>query len=225
MKRFILIGWLLVVVTPVPAADMDAVAVRAKGELQQALEELAVTRQQIEGERLPLAQQLRELEQQTLDQRRELERAQRFQENQLVELNVLKTEVKKRTDEVKFLEALLGEYLRGFETRIHVSEMPRYQAVIDTAKAAPAAADLTEAQRIERQTALLDASLQRIAAVTGGELYEGKALSPQGRMGPGHRSDSGQSAARHGRHAHVHRSGGGRDEVLPGERAVSFIWT
>jgi biopolymer transport protein ExbB len=185
MKRIVLFVLLLVSVTATHAAEFSTVSGGASADLQQALTELADLRKQIEAERLPLAQQSRTLEQQVLDQRRELERAQRFQENQLVELNALKTEVKKRTDEVKFVEALLGEYLRGFETRIHISEVPRYQAAIDTAKAAPAAADLTEAQRIERQAALLDASLQRIAAVTGGERYEGKALSPKGRLEKG----------------------------------------
>lgn len=164
------------------AVDFSAVAVGAGADLETALAELAELRAQIEAERLPLAQQGRKLEQQVLDQRRELERAQRFQENQLVELNALKTDVKRRTDELKFLEALLGEYLRGFETRIHISEAPRFQEVLDAAKGAAAAADLTEAQRLERQVALLTASLDRIERVTGGELFPGKALSPAGRL-------------------------------------------
>ncbi len=185
MKRFLLPVLLLVSLSTSRAENFSAVSGGANADLQKALAELADLRKQIEAERLPLAQQTRSLEQQVLDARRELERAQRFQENQLVELNALKADVKKRTEEVKFLEALLGEYLRGFETRIHISEVPRYEAAIDTAKAAPAAADLTEAQRIERLAALLDASLQRIATVTGGDRYQGKALSPQGRLEKG----------------------------------------
>ncbi len=167
------------------AVEFSAVAGGASADLETALAELAELRKQIEAERLPLVQQSRTLEQQVLDQRRELERAQRFQENQLVELNALKADVRRRTDEVKFLEALLGEYLRGFETRIHISEGPRFQEVLDAAKGAAAAADLTEAQRLERQTALLTASLDRIERVTGGELFAGKALSPAGRLESG----------------------------------------
>lgn len=168
------------------AEDFSSVAGGASADLEKALTELSDLRKHIEAERLPLAQHSRELEQQLLQERTDLEKAQRFNENQLVELSALKAEVKKRNDEVKFLEALLGEYLRGFETRIHISEVPRYEAAIDTAKAAPAAADLTEAQRIEKQVALLDVSLKRIVTVTGGELYEGKALSPKGRLEKGH---------------------------------------
>ncbi|MBE0540605.1 MAG: MotA/TolQ/ExbB proton channel family protein [Verrucomicrobia bacterium] len=169
----------------VRAVDFSAVAGGASADLETALAELAALRKQIETERLPLAQQGRKLEQQVLDQRRELERAQRFQENQLVELNALKTDVKRRTDEHKFLEALLGEYLRGFETRVHISEVPRFQEVLEAAKTAGVAADFTEAQRLERQAALLTASLDRIERVTGGELFAGKALSPAGRLESG----------------------------------------
>lgn len=184
MKRF-LFSAALIVGLSTWAEDFSAVGSGAGTGLEKALTELADLRKQIESERLPLAQRTRELEQQVLDERAALDKAQRFNENQLVELNVLKAEVKRRTEEAKFLEAILGEYLRAFETRIHISEVARYQEAIDTAKAVPAAADLTEAGRIERQAALLEASLQRVAAVTGGELYEGKALSPRGRLEKG----------------------------------------
>ncbi|HMP84122.1 MAG TPA: hypothetical protein PKA41_15600, partial [Verrucomicrobiota bacterium] len=185
MKRFFLIGCLLGSVAVASSAELDAVSGAAKTDLQQALEELTATRKQIEEERLPLAQQLRELEQKVLDDRRELDRAQRFQENQLVELNALKSEVKRRHDEIKFLEALLAEYLRAFETRVHISEVARLQGAIDSAKSAAASAEMTEAQKIEKQAALLSASLDRLQNVIGGETFAGKALSPKGKLETG----------------------------------------
>jgi biopolymer transport protein ExbB len=185
MKRFLTIACLFGALSLGFAAGLETVAGSAKADLDQALEELTAARKQIEAERLPLAQRTRELEQRVLEERRALERAQRSQENQLVELNALKSEVKRRGDETKFVEALLGEYLRGFETRIHISEVERYRDAIDTAKSAVAAADLTEAQKIERQMALLGAALGRIETVTGGETFAGKALSPQGRLETG----------------------------------------
>lgn len=167
------------------AAELDGVATSVKADLDAALQELTVARQQIEAERLPLAQRLRELEQQVLDKRRELGQAQRFQENQLVEFNALKTDLKRRTDEARFLEALLGEYLRAFETRIHISEVERLKPAIDSAKAAGGATELRADQRIERQMALLTASLDRLERSVGGEIFSGKALSPKGRLESG----------------------------------------
>lgn len=185
MKRFLIILTLSLGLAGITAGDLTVVAGGASADLEKALAELNTVRQEIESERLPLAQSARELEQKVIDKRRALEKAQRFNENQLVELNALKMDVKRSTDEVKFLEALLGEYMRGFETRIHVSEVGRYEDAINTAKSAPAAADLTEAQKLEKQIALLSKSLDRIEAVTGGETYAGKALSPKGKLESG----------------------------------------
>jgi len=164
------------------ASGLDSVTVTAQADLQAALAELTATRQQVEAERLPLAQRLRELEQAVLARRRELERAQRFQENQLVELNALKAEVKRRGDEVKFLGALLAEYLRAFETRIHISEVARFKEAVDAAKHAAEAPELTEAERLTRQAALLEVSLNRLEGALGGERFAGRALAPSGRL-------------------------------------------
>lgn len=164
------------------ATGLETVVVTAQADLQAALAELTATRQQVEAERLPLARRLRELEQQVLDKRRELERAQRFQENQLVELNALKADVKRRSDEVKFLGALLAEYMRAFETRIHISESARFKHAVDSAKRAAESSDLSEADRLARQAALLAVAFDRLEGALGGERFAGRALSPAGRL-------------------------------------------
>ena len=84
----------------VSAQDLNSVASGASEDLKKALTALAEVRQQVEAERLPLARELSQLEQKLADQRVELGKAQRFQENQLVELNALKAEAKRRSDEV-----------------------------------------------------------------------------------------------------------------------------
>jgi hypothetical protein len=84
-------------------------------------------RQSIEAERLPLARQVTELEQKLADRRVEFAKAQRFQENQLVELNALKNEARQRSEEVKYVDSLLTEYARAFRSRLNFVEEPRYQ--------------------------------------------------------------------------------------------------
>lgn len=168
----------------VPAADLDSLADNSRKDLDTALVELSALRGQIEAERLPLARKITALEQQVLERRVELDRARRFQENQLVELNALKSDVKRRSDEVKFLEALLGEYLRAFETRIHISEVQRYQEAVNTAKTAQGG-HLAAAEQITRQARLIETALQRLEGAVGGERFEGKALTPAGRLEKG----------------------------------------
>lgn len=168
----------------VPAADLDSLADNSRKDLDAALAELSALRQQIEAERLPLARKITTLEQEVMERRAELDRARRFQENQLVELNALKSDVKRRGDEVKFLEALLAEYLRAFETRIHISEVQRYHEPVDSARTAQGG-HLAAAEQITRQVRLIETALQRLEGAVGGERFEGKALTPAGRLEKG----------------------------------------
>jgi hypothetical protein len=96
------------------AQSLDEVQSGAAADLQKATTELTAARQQVEAERLPLARKITELEQLLIARRADLARAQRFQENQLVELNALKTDAKRQADEVKYIESLLTEYARAF---------------------------------------------------------------------------------------------------------------
>src|SRR5262245_32508111 len=100
------------------AQDLGDVASGASADLQQALAELSTVRSQIEAERLPLARQLTDLESKLSDRKAEFTRIQRVQENQLVELNALKTEAKRQADEVKYIDSLLNEYARAFRSRL-----------------------------------------------------------------------------------------------------------
>ncbi|MBI2947467.1 MAG: hypothetical protein HYY23_07465, partial [Verrucomicrobia bacterium] len=169
----------------VRSQDLEGVASGAAADLQKALAELSATRQDVETERLPLARKLADLEQKLSDRRAELARAQRFQENQLVELNALKAEAKLRSDEVKYIDSLLSEYTRSFRSRLNFIEEPRYQAVLDAVEKAATASDLSPAERFSQRSALLTTALKRGENALGGELFEGKALDKQGRVQPG----------------------------------------
>lgn len=181
MKRLLCLftlGWSAWTAEPA----LDVLATSARNDLQAALDELAGMREQIEAERLPLARRANELEQQVLAARAELDRAQRAQENELVALNSLKTEVRTQTEQVRFADALLGEYIRAFETRIHIAEAQRYRTPIDAAKAASASGDLPPAGKLERQLGFLGTSLDRLESAMGGDSFAGRALTPRGRM-------------------------------------------
>ena len=169
----------------VPAQDLEGVASGAAADLQKALAELSTVRQEVEAERLPLAQRLSELEQKLTDRKAELAKAQRFQENQLVELNALKAEAKLRSDEAKYIDSLLSEYARSFRSRLNFIEEPRYLTMFEAVEKAAAAPDLSPTERFSQRSALLNTAFKRNEAALGGELFEGKALDKQGRVQPG----------------------------------------
>src|SRR5262245_10744632 len=103
-------------VTPIVSAaeDFESVSSSVNTDLQKAMADLTAARQEVEAQRLPLARRLTEMEQKLIDRKAEYAKAQRFQENQLVELNALKAEAKVRSDEVKYIESVLSEYARAF---------------------------------------------------------------------------------------------------------------
>ncbi len=172
-------------VLPGSGQGIERIASETSGDLKKALAELSTTRQQIEAERLPMARQLAELEQKLAERRGEFGKAQRFQENLLVELNALKAETRQRTDEVKYVESLLTEYSRAFRSRLNFIEEPRYQAMIEGVEKAGSSADLSPAEKFTQRSVLLTTALKRTESVLGGEMFDGKALDKQGRVQPG----------------------------------------
>jgi biopolymer transport protein ExbB len=167
------------------AQDLDGLASTAANDLLKALAELSAARQQIEAERLPMARQLTELEQKLAERKAEFAKAQRFQENQLVELNALKAEAKRQSDEVKYIDSLLTEYAKAFRSRLTFIEEPRYQALFEKIDQAANAADLSPAERFSQRSELLATALKRTETALGGEIFDGKALDKQGRVQPG----------------------------------------
>jgi len=162
------------------APTAETLAEAARADLRAALDELSALRQQIEAERLPLAQKLAELEQRVLDERAALQRAQREEANQMVLLGVLRSEVQGHSNEVRALESLFGEYRRTLETRLPIAELARYREALREAAAAAEAPDLAPADKLARQLQFVATTLQRLEAAVGGDRFPGQALSPAG---------------------------------------------
>jgi biopolymer transport protein ExbB len=167
------------------AQDLENLASGANGDLQKAMAELTAARQEVEAERLPLARHLTELEQKLAERKAEFAKAQRFQENQLVELNALKTEAKLRSEEVKYIDSLVSEYARAFHSRLSFIEEPRQKEMFEAVEKTGAAPDLSAAEKFRQRSVLFEASLKRSEAALGGELFDGKALDKQGRIQEG----------------------------------------
>lgn len=184
-------SWLLSVllcggtaVLPAFCQDLGALAAGARSDAEKALADLAELRQRIEAERVPLARDLAALEQTLSERRAALSKAQRFQENQLVELNALRSEARRRADDVKYIESLLTEYARAFQSRLHFVEESRYETALDDFEKA-GAPGVEGTRRVERRLAMLQTSAARTEASLGGELMDGRALDKRGLLHSG----------------------------------------
>lgn len=161
-------------------APFGQAASTAKADLQAALERLRSLRQEIAAEQIPLANRLHTLDAEVLEQRRELERAQRLRERGELDLAQMEAELSMRREELRYVVNLLAEYTRQQEARLDVAELGRWDTLLGPAKKALDTPDTPLAQRIEALQPVVDAGLERARGLSGGRLVEGHAILPDG---------------------------------------------
>lgn len=160
-------------------------AMRLRIDLEGSLKDLAALRESIAGEKIPLAKQLGEIEDQLSYARKEYEKSRRLVDTRNLDLANLKGELKLRQEEMDYVGNLLDEYARSFEGRVHVSEMQRFQPLVEAALQAPQNKDLTLSAKLAQQIALVSASVARVGMLIGGLRFEGTAVDPQGTLDKG----------------------------------------
>ena len=170
---------------PAAAATPEQAVVAAREKLDVTVKELAAQREKIGSEKVPMARELSTLQENLAARRRDYDKQRRAVDTRTLELNNLRNEVKSHQDEVAYLGNLLDEYARGFEGRIHPSEVQRYTATMDTALLAPQNKDLSPTQKLERQMQLVKTSVGRLRGLVGGARFEGTAVDPQGMLDKG----------------------------------------
>lgn len=175
-------GWAVAWWSALSAADWAVVEAEARRDVESALQELARVRAQVEEQRLPLVRELRALEERVSSRRAELDRARRAADNELVELNALRAEVRARSNEVAAVEGLLHNYWEAFAGRIHPAEASRYDPILRDFQQARSADTAAPSDRLRRQLAVLNSSLERLERLIGGEILEGRALAQDGAL-------------------------------------------
>jgi len=186
MNRFLSLTLALALAAPAArAADFEAAAQTIQQDLTQSLQALTQLRDQIANEKIPLSKQLSAAENQLLDTRAEFERTSRLLDSRNLDLNNLRTERQARHEEKNYISNLLSEYLRNFESRIHISELQRYRRPIESARLATEQADLPAADVLAAQVAAVTVSLERLQEALGGAAFAGQAVGTDGRQRAG----------------------------------------
>ena len=166
--------------TQQPGATFEQVAASVQQQLTASLAELDTLRAQIAAEKIPLSKQLGQLEGDLTRVRADYQQQVRQLDSRTLDLSNLRAEIKLRHEEVGYLGNLLGEYLRNFESRLHIAELKRYGKPLQVAKLAPENKTLSEQQVFEAQAALLATSLERLEEALGGARFEGTAVDEGG---------------------------------------------
>ncbi len=161
-------------------ATMDQLSVSAKQQLDASIADLNRLREQIAGEKLPLAAELTAAEDKLTQLRREHERVTRLMDQGNLDLPALKAEIKSRQDEYAYVGNLLDEYARTFESKVNVCEMQSFGAVVEIAKQASENKELSLQQKFARQIDFANVSLKRLFDAIGGMRFPGVGVDMQG---------------------------------------------
>lgn len=151
-----------------------------EAQLQASLTELNALREQIAQEKVPLGQKLSELEEELTRIRADFQQKSRLLDSRTLDLTNLRTKIKSRQDEAGYLSNLFAEYIRNFESRLHISELQRYRGPLEGAKLAAENNALAQQQVFETQSELVSQSLLRLEELLGGARFKGTAVNAEG---------------------------------------------
>lgn len=160
-----------------PFADASA---DIEQKLETSLRDLEKERGRIASEKIPLSKEIAELESEVLSLRREWERKFKARDDGDLALSKLESQVKALEDQADFVDSRLLEFVRDFEGRLHISELPRYEEMTAKAKLADKKPGLDTEGRTALKLAVVEAALGRLQDRLGGHVFEGDALSPDG---------------------------------------------
>lgn len=163
-----------------PEGSFARADVTVQQQLESGLAELAALREAMVKEKIPMNRKLSDLEDELSNVRKDYQQTTRLLDSRTLDLSNLNSEIKSRQEEKTYLSNLLGEYIRNFESRLHIAELQRYKAPLATAKLAPENSNLSDLEIFQAQTALLSVSLDRLHDALGGTRFEGTAVDAGG---------------------------------------------
>lgn len=179
MKTFIILA-LMSTAVGAQTTGFSTARDSAMSDFQKSKESLAKVQAEIAKEKEPLNRELAQLENTLRDLQDQY--APLTREVDAGELNFtnLQNQVKLAKEENAYLTNILDEYTKGFESKVHVSEMQLYKETLDKAKLASENDKTPLKDRFMTQVDLLRVSLGRLAEIIGGTIFSGKAVDSQG---------------------------------------------
>lgn len=149
-------------------------------QLDESIQEINRLREEITAERLPLNRRLSEVEAELGRARTESQQVSRSLNAGTLAMTNAKSELTKLQEQERYLSGLLSDYVRKFDSALHIAELKRYADVISAAQLAPENKNLDSQAIFRTQVGLVTASLGRLEEALGGARYEGSAVDGLG---------------------------------------------
>lgn len=165
---------------PAPAPRFDDAATDMQRKVEESLAELAALREKIAAEKLPLVRELAKLEQEIVASRAEFQQGTNLLATRTLDLTKLTSEIKSREEEVGYLSTLLEEYLRNYESGLHITELQRDRKDLEKVRLAAENEELPARELFAVQSDMLAKSIERLHASFGGARFAGSAVDASG---------------------------------------------
>ncbi|MCE2885277.1 MAG: MotA/TolQ/ExbB proton channel family protein [Planctomycetaceae bacterium] len=163
----------------------DAAAQDIAAKLEASLAELSAFRAQTAEEKIPLMREIGDLEQALVKARQKYQATTNLLATRSLDLTKITAEIKSREEEVAYLSNLLGEYLRNFESGLHITELQRMRKDLEATRDATENDELPAKQRFDAQARMLAASIERLHEAFNGTRFDGSAVDTTGSVLPG----------------------------------------
>ena len=184
MKKLVSII-LLSALSVASAQTFDQVAVSAKADLAASIDQLEDLKEQIVQERQPLQAEESRLKDQAFALRADRDRILRRRDNTDRDLDSLRNEVDLLDDTNAYMSSLMGEYIRSFDNRLHISERSVYAEDVENAKLTTEDINLSASDRFSTQLKVIEQAISRLEDLVGGHQFQGKGVVPGGRLKEG----------------------------------------
>ncbi|MGC6423976.1 MAG: MotA/TolQ/ExbB proton channel family protein [Lentimonas sp.] len=151
--------------------------------LEAAIQELAQQRKEIQSQQIPLAQELRNLEQEAKELRRQHREARKARDSRSVDLETLKQAVRSQQQAYNYItRTLFSEYSSSYESSLSAGELATYGKSVRDLNLQLENPQLSETEQLQAMLDLIVESTERIESTIGGKYYEGEALDTEGRL-------------------------------------------
>jgi biopolymer transport protein ExbB len=171
--------------TPTANSPLKAVSADLQTKLDKASEELAEARKAIEAEKIPMTKQLGALEEKVIAARKEYDRVLRIRDSRTLDITNLKSDIKRREDSTNYLTNLLDEFMRNFESRIHVTELQNMGGKLKDLQNKSNNANLSTGDQLQARIDIAHLAMDRLEAAAGGQIFDGSATDRSGTVQQG----------------------------------------
>ncbi len=166
--------------TPAAAETFQQAQKTVDQRLTGSLSELGKVRARIAKEKVPLSRVVSQLEDQVLTLRQEHARLLKVRDSRTIDLTSLRRQVESMGEQEDFVRSRLDEFVRDFEGRLDIAELPQYEQLTARARLADKNVNLAADDKRGAKLEVVKAAVGRLGEQLGGRVFEGEALSPEG---------------------------------------------